>query len=513
MGSNSKRGNQVTKFQEGVNGNIKDSFLNIETDLSMDGVDQSLEAKLITLSGDFSISFFDERSAVNINKMIFAVGDDNADFLTIRTGQSGTVHPYEVFLVSGGVTIDARNNIAKDSDSDNTDWINRKTHAFFNFDQTNTKIDCYINGELQWTETDANFTGLLIDGLLRIGTTHFAGFTYQGNESHVCVFDRLATQDEIEYIGGEGGDIPKNLRANCISHHAITERFGHKADAAFAAKHTQFSVGDNVGAFDTVEQYNEAKITPLVANHAKAINYTDAEIGTGGDVRTQSIKKGFYNKITNIWYNGGGDPDPHNMTEVSSGFIPILDGLLHDSGISISASYTSITGMGFTFQLLTDITLLNEIITGLPTITKFVFNGVEIASEALLVAAINDNNLCHIDLEWASASPTITFVHTGENYQLMRDYYLDETLDILDIKKLTNNILFANPPIYMQSKFNYYALHNEQNYIAGATNPENVPLIDVDAIGNRESLGWTGGDAATKLADLVTNISLISDLR
>ena len=191
----------------------------------------------------------------------------------------------------------------------------------------------------------------------------------------------------------------------------------------------------------------------------------------------------------------------------------ITQSLFHETGISISASYSSIVGMGFTIQLLADISLLSEIITGLPSITKFTFNGVEVSNEAAIVTALNLNELCHVDLEWATASPTITFVHTGENYNLIRDYYIDETLDILERKRLTDNILFANPSLQLQQKFNYYALHNEGNYVEGATNPENIPLIDVDAIGNRESLGWTGGDAAAKLADLVANISLISDLR
>ena len=700
---------QVTKFQEGVNDNFRDAYSNNESDLQYDGVDQYLVAPLKTLSGDFSISFFDERPVININKMIFSVGDDNADFLRLSTGQSGAVHPYEAVIISGGVTIDARNNVAKDTNSENQDWINRKTHAFYNFDQSNTKIDCYINGELQWTKTDANFTGLSIDGLLRISTWHVVADFFQGKLSHICVFNRLGTEQEILGIWSEIGIVPPSIHANIVTHYPLTERFSFKATAAFIVKNTQFNVGDNV-FFDIVEQYNYAKGSPLAANHIEAIAYTDAELGTGGNSSSQIVKNDFYNKtvvnkvgmklnqdgtlnergnIPNnaifdfgtdnfllefdlireqvsvgtflfIKRNGGhliaiflttsgfleaqlvdvnSDENkiqstlPFNINDNGSLFTlkfikegttendwffevnglklsqsviqtfgagwqnlslttngdifimnhnssnlglkdllirfrvninsidkevfffsefqgstakgvinssiltiqnqsasrqdigggawiekeslisEIKQAIFHETGISISASYTSIVGMGFTIQLLADISLLSEIITGLPSITKFVFNGIEVSNEAALITALNLNELCHVDLEWASASRTITFLHTGEDYQLIRDYYLHENLSQLERKRLTNNILFANPSLQLQEKFNYYALHNEGNYVAGATNPENVPLIDVDAIGNRESLGWTGGDAATKLADLVTNINLINDLR
>ena len=75
--------------------------------------------------------------------------------------------------------------------------------------------------------------------------------------------------------------------------------------------------------------------------------------------------------------------------------------LLHETGISIGESYTSIVGMGFTIKLLADIAALSEIITGLPAITKFTFNGVVLVNEAALIVAININELCHIDIEWS----------------------------------------------------------------------------------------------------------------
>lgn len=268
-------------------------------------------------------------------------------------------------------------------------------------------------------------------------------------------------------------------------------------------------------AGDTVRIYgiriSRIGFVPRKANHGKAVNFTDAELGTGGDVRTQTVKKEFYDpKGTNVWYNGAGDPNPSNMTEISSGFVPILDALLMQTGNSIGKSYTNIVGFGFTIQVLTDITALTDIITGIPAITGYYFNGNKLNNATELIDAINLNELCHIDLEFAISSPTITFVHTGIDYNLIRDYYVDEQLSLKEKKELTNNILFSNPVINIQSKFNYYALHNESNYVAGATEPENVPLIGT---GNRESLGWAGGDAATKLADLASNLSLISSLR
>lgn len=329
------------------------------------------------------------------------------------------------------------------------------------------------------------------------GKKYFVSATYDNTASDIRLGMRLMVWEDGVLVSDDlGTSSPANV--NIV-----------------ASSETQLiGAGDNLHA--------DADISD-VRIHSVPLSYTQSERVKQGEYSGSEISRWVLNDFPTLGSGntakdvvGSNDGTTTNLiraNEVSSLIPEILNSLKHETGISISATYTSIVGMGFTIQLLTDISLLSEIITGLPAITKYKINGVEVASEALLIAAINHNELCHIDLEWSSASPTITFVHTGEDYELIRDYYLDETLTPRESKQLTNNILFYNPKQSDQTKFNYYALHNEGNYIAGATDPENVPLIDVDTIGNRASLGWTGGDAATKLADLVTNLSNINDLR
>jgi len=103
---------------------------------------------------------------------------------------------------------------------------------------------------------------------------------------HLCFYgnSRSLTQLECSELYRKVGKIPNSLHGNdlIIGHWPLTERYAYDNGV------------DNV-FFDVIEQYNYAKATPLGANHAKAINYTDDELGLSND-DTDTVKKNFYNK-------------------------------------------------------------------------------------------------------------------------------------------------------------------------------------------------------------------------
>src|SRR5690606_40187160 len=64
--------------------------------------------------------------------------------------------------------------------------------------------------------------------------------------------------------------------------------------------------------WDVVENYNPWKTTPLTANHADLIGFTDAEIGAT-DKTTITAYKDFYDKTTYEWWKEvGGVPEYEN---------------------------------------------------------------------------------------------------------------------------------------------------------------------------------------------------------
>lgn len=689
---------------------------NVESDLFFDGTGNEVNALNLGASfdfgtNDFSFDFFFENSKLSGSSNILSLEDSTASSSIRLVHTDSGLGMFAFFSTTLTGTDSA--GVAIGSVKGN------KTHCSVSKTTNVIKVKINTIEIISLTLTNSGDSRDFSGGKFVIGEINGTN-PMEGVLSQIVFYNKALSNQENLYRYQNGGFIPESSKANCIAHYALTERYAFKADAAFILNHPQFIVGDNV-FFDLVESYNHAKITPLTANHAKAVNFTDDELGVINP-STQTVKKDFYNKetgnffglkcngtdqyaqqdplTTNIvttnrdnitlyaffteindtgvtqipilfrngsaisfvfqfnvsgddfelsvelngstgkatfdwsewgkplkvlgrkltedptgWtlningkiltpssttgthgttdteftfdqltvggaFSGGGTFDfdgiisevamwdriltieeerdligkdkipstgllervylektsaatidtfagnsltlnNYTLAEYHTYFLEkstklpeIREGLLIQTGISIAKTYTSIVGMGFTIKLLTDIANLSDIITGLPVITKFRINGAEIADETALVAALNINNISHVDLEFASSSPTITFIHSGSDYYLLRDYYLSKNLTQKEAKKLTNNLLLANPTTGLfQKKFNYYALHNEGNYIAGATNPESVPLIDVDVIGNRESLGWTGGDAATKLADLVTNLEAIEQLR
>ncbi len=253
--------------------------VNVESDLEFNGTNQNvLSGQDLTVSGDFSVSIIEERNVINTNNMIFSIGDGNSEYLTIRTGASGTVSPIGVFFVSGGYVINATNKLPVEPGvGTNQEWINYKSNIIINFIQSQTKIECIINNKKVWEHIDPNFSGLSITGNLRIGGWHNAGNGFNGLISQTSLHTKALTPQEISYIHTQGGLLPESAHESCIAHYPLTQRQYPKASADFIVKHPQFALNDLV-AFDVVEQYNYAKVTALTANHGELMNFTDAEV-------------------------------------------------------------------------------------------------------------------------------------------------------------------------------------------------------------------------------------------
>lgn len=98
--------------------------------------------------------------------------------------------------------------------------------------------------------------------------------------SHYCWFNRALTDKEISYISINGGILPESAHEFCVAHYPLQ---------------TAYFDGVNNVTPDVVEQYNYAKVTPLVANHGVLVNFTDDELGIVNP-SSQTAVKDFYDK-------------------------------------------------------------------------------------------------------------------------------------------------------------------------------------------------------------------------
>lgn len=489
--------------------------INVESDLRFENTgNKHLEFKRLSTnvfdgSAPFTHSFFIDGS------------DSVANFQGIYTEHQNATHGIMVFLTSfSGSTFQMfirwrgpNGQFQAIFTSLNTRILKNKTHWTLVFKGGpytggNSITELYINGRFFAQQTAGN-AGLMAQSLTNNFIGSIGGVAYSGTISNYAIFDRELTTKEIAYIYKNGGVLPASTHIDCIAHYPLTQRFYPKASAAFIAKHTQLAL-NNLVAFDVVEQYNYAKVTPLTANHAKLVNFTDAEAGADGLAPIGTAVKDFYTKASLDVYDAPVQPAPEDNIETLSGVAPVASAFFIETGLSFATTFANIVGVGFDTLVLTDITALTDIITGLPTITAYYFNGQKLANEAALITAININNICHIDLEFATASPTVTFVHTGDDYYLLRDYYLSEQLSLKEKNSLTNNLLLTNPEARIQSKFAAYRNLNNASFYE---NGSNVLLSDQINSKNATVSGLTGATSADQLADVPNHLTDINELR
>lgn len=275
----------------------------------------------------------------NVNQHIDVIPDSRFNFGTSAFSYSLFVEYSNVsgfdFQINGG----SMNVIIKHNASSilNVTWTNSlETIAltviggiFFgaNLQDNKTHISVTYDGNDYILYVNGNVANTITSTAPNTGVNDLSGCTYvignrtnfldaaDGKLSHFSWFNRALTRQEINYIHRNGGLVPESAHENCVAHYPLTERYAFKADATFVAKHPQFVVGDNV-FFDTIEQYNYAKVTPLAANHANAVNFTDDELGVVNP-STQVVKKDFYNKQTN-YHLGLKNQVPQNQIRYNS---------------------------------------------------------------------------------------------------------------------------------------------------------------------------------------------------
>ncbi len=158
--------------------------------------------------------------------------------------------------------------------------------------------------------------------------TSLAGDYLNGKQVHITWFNKTVLEQEIQWNYFRAS-VAITAHENCVAHYPLTSRYAFKPDVVIDAtflgkgKNSHISAG-NLVVFDMAEQYNYAKVTPLEANHAILQNFTDAETGAGGDIRTQTFKNDFYPpKSTLQWWAGAGAPAPEDNTEDVTGLPPI----------------------------------------------------------------------------------------------------------------------------------------------------------------------------------------------
>lgn len=259
------------------------------------GVDEYLQTNSnVTVSGDFSIVFNDLRLVTQTNQIIFSIGSSNAEFFTIRTGLSGAVSPYGVQITSGGSTIDALSQLAQFSNYENQDWLNRRTQVVVNIDQTNNNIELYINGGLAWVHNDVNLSGISFTAPARVFTFHGLTNHYEGAIDNLAILDRLLTVNEIKVHNLNGGVLPKSTHLNIVNHWSLTQNY-------------YYDDNGTIKAWDVVEQYNYAKVTPLSPNQFNLQGYTLAEVGADEPANQNKIYNTKNKQLASEWglkFNG-----------------------------------------------------------------------------------------------------------------------------------------------------------------------------------------------------------------
>lgn len=199
-------------------------------------------------------------------------------------------------------------------------------HVVINFDPTAYVVEFFINGVSLGVASAISIAG---NTQLPQGTevvhaenrTDLAAILYNIQSfsaslyGHLSFFNRSLTPAEIQYIHRQGGLLPESTHADCVAHYPCTQREGNTL-------------------FDVVEQYNHAKVTPLIPYHATLQNFTAAQ-HTGDN---QSAYKDFYTKQDLRPYvdsNSDGTPDSP-LIEKKSGLPPLLKALKIESSASQS---------------------------------------------------------------------------------------------------------------------------------------------------------------------------------
>lgn len=257
-----------------------------DVDLSFDNTSSQTVETLanVVLSGNYlAVSFFREWTDGN-NRGHFELGDFNAvfDFM------SRMVVGYQ------RGDNDAQGSVIMAAAGPFSGFVGRKVCFGIIWDGLNNDVYLYVNGRL----VDAVFAvpnGINItqSSVLKIGER--LGSYMQGEISDLVVLnpDNIADCAEMVEFHAKNKSVPGSVHDGVLAHFPLNQDAYFKADATFVAEHGLFVVGDRV-AFDVVEQYNYAKVSPATANHGKLLNFTDDLVGSNDTPHKKTAPKGFY---------------------------------------------------------------------------------------------------------------------------------------------------------------------------------------------------------------------------
>lgn len=169
--------------------------------------------------------------------------------------------------------------------------IERNTlyHLLAQHDSTLNQIKLYINGVLIGiadTSSQGDFGAVGVDlyagAYNDIGDLGIVQF-FPGKIGAIKIFDNVLTIDEVRQLNKQPFIVPSTLHEHCVLEMDLNQTNYFEADADFVAKYPDFSVSDYV-AFDTSEQYNYSKVSPITASHGRISGKSATEIDTGVDL-------------------------------------------------------------------------------------------------------------------------------------------------------------------------------------------------------------------------------------
>lgn len=339
MGTTSRRG-AVTKFQEGLNGNLRDAFINCESGL------QFLKASTQRLSVDYDTRFdFEKTSKFGASFIInptTLVEGSAAGTIVEHRFDTGNTPGWQMYLAGSGGGLPTASlsfllrdtsavTVSRTSSSTLKVYLNNQNHCFIFYDGslTSNNLWMFVNGKGELYSLDASGLGSIINNsALGIGSNGTA-IPFDGIINNVVVYDfntntpnAAKLQEIADYLTDNGGISHPDTFEHIVDHWTLTERYAYDDGV------------DNL-FFDVVEQYNYAK--PPVSN-----SWTDSGasynigLSTTGDYFEVTYQDGQYMRI------GVSNPENVPTSATDLGYYISID----TSGADYRGTGASVSSLG-----------------------------------------------------------------------------------------------------------------------------------------------------------------------
>lgn len=274
-------------------------ILNAEALLAFDGVDDRVNIGNVPISDTSDWTLECIINASDISSSIPIMGDSLSD-------------GFRLYLNSFDNTIKAQfnDNAGAGTVQLSSDYVDDLIHIHVSFDSTSNEAILRIKGIEEDSATVSISFGVATD--FYIGSDSSNAY-FVGNVGLVRIFNKALSQQEINQLVKFPYAPPSDLHANIIAEY-IPQRSYFKDTGDIYGLGT-----DAILWFDSVEQYNYAKVTPITANHGVMTGWSDAEVVTEPEP-TSVID--FYDISSSLnWTDNGG------ATEIASGLPPIENAL------------------------------------------------------------------------------------------------------------------------------------------------------------------------------------------